>query len=150
MGDMKLRPRDIISYQGKDHVVEGILTYKLGGKTYRLARAVDGPAVLWVEPLMNDADDRLILFHEVKDLPVGTPPPSTISYKGQSYLPRHAGVATVDVDGVVSDREAGNCELWRYRGAGDIFLQIEAWPAGTVVLAGESVHKDMVEIYPAP
>src|SRR4051794_32477293 len=103
---MKLRPRDVISYQGKDYVVEGILTYKLGAKSPRLARAVDGPAVLWVEPLATDAEDRLILFNEVTDLPLGTPPPATISYKGQSYLPRYAGPATVDVDGVVTDREA--------------------------------------------
>ena len=147
---MKLRPRDVISYQGTDYVVEGILAYKLGAKTHRLARAVDGDRVIWVEPLMDDADDRLLLFREVKDLPVGTPPPATISYKGASYLPRFSGTATVDLDGVVSGRAAGTCELWRYRGAGDVFLQIEKWPTGAVVLLGESVHKDMVDIYPAP
>ena len=38
---MKLRLRDILSYQGKDYVVEGLLTYRLGGKVYRLARVVD-------------------------------------------------------------------------------------------------------------
>ena len=147
---MKLRPRDVISYQGQDYVVEGIVTYKLGGKVHRLARAVDGAAVVWVEPLMTDADDRLVFFHEVNDLPLVTPPPATISYKGQSYLPRLSGTAAVDVDGVIAEREAGTCEVWRYRGPGDIFLQIELWPSGTVVLAGESVHKDMIEVLPAP
>src|SRR4051812_7282425 len=147
---MKLRPRDVISYQGKDYVTEGILTYKLGGKSYRLARAVDGDDVLWVEPLLDDADDRLLIFREVTDLPVGTPPPPTISYRGASYLPRISGVATVDLDGNVAARTAGSCELFRYRGAGDVFLQIEKWTTGTFVLAGESVHKDMVDIYPAP
>jgi hypothetical protein len=147
---MKLRPRDVISYQGKDYVTEGIVTYKLAGKTYRLARAVDGADVVWVEPLMDDADDRVILFREVKDLPVGTPPPATISYRGSSYLPRISGAASVDVDGTILGRSAGTCELWRYRGAGDVFLQIEKWPTGTVILVGESVHKDMVDIYPAP
>jgi hypothetical protein len=147
---MKLRPRDVISYQGKDYVTEGILTYRLAGKTYRLGRAADGDSVLWIEPLTDDADDRVILFREVKDLPVGTPPPATISYKGASFLPRFSGTATVDIDGVVPGRAAGTCELWRYRGAGDVFLQIEKWPILTAVLVGESVHKDMVEIYPAP
>jgi hypothetical protein len=148
---MKLRPRDVISYQGRDFVVEGVLTYKLAGpRTQQLARAVDGDAVMWIEPLKEDADERLILFHEVSGLPLGTPPPPTIAYKGQSYLPRFTGTATVDVDGVVADRPAGTCELWRYRGGGDIYLQIEAWPGRTVVYAGESVHKDMIEIFPAP
>jgi hypothetical protein len=147
---MKLRPKDVISHQGKDFVVEGILTYKLGGKSYRLARAVDGDEVWWIEPLMGDLDDRVLIFKEVKDLPVGTPPPATISYKGKSYVPRLSGNAVVDIEGTVSDRAAGACELWRYRAAGDVYLQIEKWPSKIVALAGESVHKDMVEIFPAP
>ena len=59
-------------------------------------------------------------------------------------MPRLSGTATVDVEGSVPDRAAGSCELWRYRAAGDVFLQIEKWPDKTVTLAGESVHKDMV------
>ena len=30
---MKLRPRDVISYQGQDFVVEGVLSYKLGARS---------------------------------------------------------------------------------------------------------------------
>lgn len=145
---MKLRPRDIISYQGRDFVVEGILTYKLGGKAYPLARAVDGEDVYWVEPLMDASDDRLLFFQEVRDLRVATPPPPTIAYKGGSYVPKLSGQATVDVDGTVADRASGSCEVWRYRAAGDLFLQIEKWSGKTVTLAGESVHKDMVEVFP--
>jgi Domain of unknown function (DUF4178) len=147
---MKLRPRDVISYEGRDYVVEGVLTYKLGVKSYRLARAVDGADVLWVEPLMDDLDDRLLVFREVRDLSLATPPPTTVSYKGGSYVPRFSGAATVTIEGVAADRTAGPVEIWRYRAAGDIFLQIEKWPSKTVAFAGESVHKDMVEILPAP
>jgi hypothetical protein len=147
---MKLRPKDVISYQGQDFVVEGILGYKLSGKTYPLARAVDGDEVRWIEPLMDDLDDRVLLFLEVKDLRVATPPPPTIAYKGGSYVPRLSGTATVDVDGSVPDRAAGSCDVWRYRAAGDLFLQIEKWSGKTVTLAGESIHKDMVQVFPAP
>jgi hypothetical protein len=147
---MKLRPQDVISYQGRDFVVEGLLTYKLGTKTYKLARAVDGDEVRWVEPLVDAMDDRMLFFEEVTDLPLGTPPPPTISYRGASYVPRFSGKAVVDVEGSVPDRAAGACDLWRYRAAGDIFVQIEKWPAKTITLAGESVHKDMVQVFPAP
>jgi hypothetical protein len=145
---MKLRLRDIVSYQGRDYVVEGLVTYKLGGKTYRLARVVDGATARWVEPLMDDADDRILLFDEVKDLDMATPPPATISYKGGSYVPRLSGQAAVEVAGKVPDRFAGTCEVWRYRAAGDLFVQIERWPDRVVVLAGESVHKSMVDVLP--
>jgi hypothetical protein len=147
---MKLRPRDVISYEGRDYVVEGVLTYQLGAKAYPLARAVDGADVIWVEPLMGDLDDRLIIFREVRDLTLGTPPPATIAHKGASYVPRFSGAAAVAVEGVVPDRPAGNCDVWRYRAAGDVFLQVEKWSHKTLFLAGESVHKDMVEVLPAP
>jgi hypothetical protein len=147
---MKLRLRDVISYQGRDFVVEALLTYRLGGKSYPLVRAVDGDEVRWVEPLLDAADDRYLFFKEVRDLPLSTPPPATISYKGASYVPRMSGAATVELEGTAPNRVAGTCELWRYRAAGDVFLQLEKWPSLTVALAGESVHKDMVEIFPAP
>jgi hypothetical protein len=147
---MKLRLRDIVSYQGKDFVVEGLLTYHLGGKVYRLARVVDGETVRWVEPLADDLDDRVLIFEEIADFAVGAPPPSTLSHQGRSYLPRLSGQATVEVAGRAPDRAAGTCDVWRYRAAGDLFLQIERWPDRTVVMHGESVHKDMIEVLPAP
>jgi hypothetical protein len=147
---MKLRLRDIFSYQGKDYVTEGLVTYRLGGKAYKLARVVDGKTVLWVEPLTDDADDRLLIFSEVPPLDLSTPPPSTISHDGKSFLPKLSGPATVELAGKVSDRVAGACELWRYRAAGDVYLQIERWSDRIVTLSGESVHKDMVDILPAP
>jgi Domain of unknown function (DUF4178) len=147
---MKLRLRDIFSYQGKDYVVEGLLTYRLGGKVMRLARVVDGTTVRWVEPLAEDSDDRLLILDEVTGIDLSTPPPSTISYQGKSYLPKLQGQATVEVAGKVPDRVAGSCDVWRYRAAGDVFLQIERWSDRTITLVGESVHKDMVDVLPSP
>jgi hypothetical protein len=151
---MKLRPRDVISYQGRDFLVDGVVTYKLQGKTYSLARATDDDqsddSVRWIEPLTDDLDDRMLFFKEVRDLSLGTPPPSTISYHGSSYVPRFSGASSVTIEGVVPDRTGTTCDLWRYRAAGDLYLQVEKWPSKTVALAGESVHKDMVQIFPAP
>ncbi len=146
---MKLHVRDVISYQGRDFVVQGVLSYKLAGKSYQLARAVEGNDVRFIEPLMDDLDDRFLVLAEVPNLPFGTPPPATISYKGSSYVPRLQGATTMVIDGTVPDRTAGACEVWRYRASGDVFLQIEKWPDRTVCLAGESVQKDMIQISPA-
>jgi hypothetical protein len=147
---MKLRPRDVISYQGQDFVVDGVVSYKLQGKSYSLARASDNDEVRWIEPLMGDLDDRVLLFKEVRDLPLSTPPPATISYKGSSYVPRLSGSTAVTIEGAIPDRTGTTCDLWRYRAAGDLYLQIEKWPNKVVALAGESVHKDMVQVFPAP
>ena len=56
---MKLQVRDVVSYAGKDYIVEGIATYQMGGKTSQLARAADGNLMLWIEPMREDTDDRL-------------------------------------------------------------------------------------------
>ncbi len=145
---MKLRLRDVISYQGKDFVAEGLLTYRLGTKTLTLARAVDGDTVRWIEPLTDDMDDRILMLGEVKDLELATPPPGTIFYKGATYVPKLSGATTVQIAGKVPDRLAGPCEIWRYRAAGDSFLQIEKWSDKQVVLAGESVHQSMIDVLP--
>lgn len=145
---MKLNLRDIVSYQGKDYVVEGLLTYRIDGKAYRLARLVDGGTVRWMEPLTDAMDDRVLMFDEISDLDMTTPPPSTISYQNKSYVPRLSGQASVEVVGKVPERFAGSCDVWRYRAAGDVFLQIERWPDRVIALAGESVHKNMVDVLP--
>jgi Domain of unknown function (DUF4178) len=142
------KPGDVLGYLGRDYIVEGLLIYKLAAKTVRLARVVDGDVVLWVEPLTDDMDDRLLLLNEIHDLHIGTPPPPSISYRNNTFVPRMSGLAQVEVSGKVPGRSGGAFEVWRYRAAGDLFLQIELTSAGRVVLYGESVHKGMIDVLP--
>src|SRR5215831_15367663 len=123
---MKIQVRDVVSYAGRDYIVEGVLTYQHGGKSSsQLARAVDGDLVLWIEPLREEADDRLLVLREIRDLEMSVPPPESISYHDLTYVRRLVGRATVEVAGQVPDRAGGSVQLWRYRAAGDLFLQIE-------------------------
>jgi len=145
---MKIQVRDVVSYLGRDYLVEGVVTYHVNGKRFQLARAVDGREVLWVEPLRDDADDRLVLLRELRDLEMAIPPPESILYRGHTYLQRLAGKATVEVAGTVPDRSPGTIQLWRYHAAGDLFLQIDAGPSEVWMGAGESVHRGMIEILP--
>ena len=145
---MALKPRDVVSYLGRDYVVEGVVTYKLAGKSHPLARAVDGEAVLWIEPLMDELDDRMLVLAEVDDLDIGTPPPQSISYRQSAFVPRWSGQATVEIQGQIPGQSTGPRQVWRYRASGDLFLQIESRGGATVVLYGESVHKGMIDIMP--
>lgn len=150
---MDFRVRDIVSYQGHDYVVEGLLSYRLQGKAYPLARAVEGAGatarVLFIEPLLGEGDDRVLVLREVADFETGAPPPAVISYESRSYVPRSSGTYTVDVAGAVPGRAPSVVEVWRYRAAGDYYVQVERWGDKTVVLAGESVHGSMLEVFPA-
>src|SRR3954467_7716942 len=102
-----LKPRDVLSYLGRDYVVEGVLTYRLGGKVHPVARAVDGEVVLWVEPPVEDLDDRVLLFTAGRDPEIVTPPPQSISYRKSAFLPKWSGRAAVEVTGSVPGRHAG-------------------------------------------
>jgi hypothetical protein len=143
-----LRPRDVLSYLGRDYIIEGVVIYRLDGKVHRLGRAVDGDVVLWIEPLVDGLDDRVLFLTEVTDLDIATPPPQSIVYRQSVFVPRWSGIAKVEIAGQVPGQTAGSREVWRYRAAGDLFVQIEARVTGAVVLYGESVHKGMVDVLP--
>jgi hypothetical protein len=146
---MQLHLKDIVSYAGTDYLVEGLLSYRVGRRKRLLARLIDGERVLWMEPLVDELDERVLLLEEVHDLDMTTPPPANIYYKGRTYLGVFAGQAQVATSGHTPGRSAGTCEVWRYRAASDTFIQIEAWPDGLVVLAGPSAHQGMLQILPA-
>jgi hypothetical protein len=145
---MKIQVRDAVSYAGRDYIVEGVVTYEAGGKSWQLARAVDGDAVLWIEPLRDDLDDRLLVLREIRDLEMSVPPPTAIAYHDLTYVQRLATRVAITVVGQVPERANGNVMVWRYRAAGDLFIQIEEAPGRIAMLAGESVHKGMIEILP--
>jgi hypothetical protein len=146
---MKLHLKDVVSYAGTDYLVEGLVSYRVGRRKRVLARLVDGERVLWMEPLVGEIDERVLFLREVHDLDMTTPPPANIYYKGRTYLRVLAGEAQVATSGRTPGRLSGTCEVWRYRAAGDTFIQIEAWPDGLVVLAGPSAHQGMLQILPA-
>ncbi|HEX3697077.1 MAG TPA: DUF4178 domain-containing protein [Polyangia bacterium] len=145
---MKIQVRDVVSYLGQDFVVEGVATWALNGHNYQLARAVDGDAVLWIEPVRDDGDDRLLILREVRDLAMSVPPPQTISYQNLTYVQRLTGLGQVQITGNLPGHSPGSHQLWRYRAAGDRYLQIEEDGGRTRALVGESVHKGMIDILP--
>jgi hypothetical protein len=146
---MELHLRDVVSYIGADYLVEGLISYRMGNRKRVLARLVDGERVLWMDPLPDEIDERVLFLEEVHDLDMTAPPPANIYYKGRIYLRVFAGEAEVVASGRTPGRASGMCEVWRYRAAGDTFIQIEAWPEGLVVLAGPSAHQGMLQILPA-
>jgi hypothetical protein len=145
---MKIQVRDVVSYAGRDYIVEGVLTYQHGGKSSQLARAVDGDLTLWIEPLREESDDRLLVLREIRDLEMSVPPPESINYHDLTYLRRLVGRANVEVSGQIPERTSGSVQIWRYRAAGDLFLQIEEGGGRVSMLAGESVHRGMIDILP--
>jgi hypothetical protein len=146
---VNLNLHDTIGYQGSSYRVEGILDYGLGGRMLRLGRLRAGNDVRYLEMPSGDLADRALLLAEIPALDITPPPPVTIYHGGESFLLKLSGTAEVAALGEVPGSAPGRCSLWRYRAAGDRFLQIEAWPNVVRMLEGASVHKSMLEIRPA-
>jgi hypothetical protein len=146
---MKLHRNDRVGYRGIDYQVEGILAYALADRVLFLARMVGPGQVRYLEPATGDDEDRVLVLAEIENLDITTPPPDPIYYRGESYLLRLSGAATVSREEGDAGAAPDTCMLWRYRAAGDQFLQIEQWPEKVRMFAGASVHRDMLEIRPA-
>jgi len=144
---MKLSPGDFALFQAVDHRVEGVLDYALPDRTLRLASLVADGQRRFVEPVV--VANRVLVLSEIPPLDIDSPPPATIYYRGESYLLKLSGLATVSIAGSVTNRRPGTCELWRFGAAGGKFLQIETWAGQVHMLAGTSVHEDMLEVRPA-
>lgn len=148
---MPIHIRDVLSFSGRDYVVEGTVGYLLAGKRSVMARAVDGETTAWIEFPDEDAGppaERLLVLHEVRDLDLAMPPPESIDYHQRSYVQRLAARAVVEIDGVVPDRTAGALQVWRYRAAGDRCLQIEEANGRLFMMAGESTPRGMIDHLP--
>jgi hypothetical protein len=144
---VKLSPGDIVAYQALDHRVEGVLDYALPDRRLRLVAMVADAQVRFVEPVV--VADRVLVLSEIDPLDIHPPPPATIYYRGESYLLKISGQASVSITGQVAGRKPGTCKLWRFRAAGGQFLQIEEWADGIHVLAGIVIHRGMLEVRPA-
>ena len=148
---MPIHIRDVLSFSGRDYLVEGTVAYLLSGKRSTMARAVDGQTTTWVEFPEQEAGppaDRLLVLHEVRDLDLAMPPPESIDYHQLSYVQRLAARAVIEIDGVVPEHATGALQVWRYRAAGDRYLQIEEGDGRLFMLAGESVPRGMIDHLP--
>jgi Domain of unknown function (DUF4178) len=142
---MKIQIRDVLSLSGRDYLVEGLARVEVAGKTSIFARAVDGRDVLWVE---SAAADRLLVLRQIDDLDLAAPPPESISYHDVPYVLRRSGRARLELSGLAPERTAGLAQIWYYRTAGDLHLQIEEQDGRLFMLAGQTVHRGMIDLLP--
>lgn len=143
-----LLPGDTVDYMGATFTVTGMVTYRLPQGAHWLARLEGTETPLFVELPGNPATGRILVLTEIPPLDINTPPPTTIYDGDESYLLHLSGTADVTVTGEVPGADGSRCTLWRYRAAGDRYLQIEAWPNHVRMLAGATVHESMIEVRP--
>jgi len=155
-----LRVGDIIQRDGRDFLVEGVLSYDEDGHRWSAGRMVDGRDVLWLvagmERLGSKDSIRLLTADEEMDI-TGYPPEMLVKDDVRYNLDKR-GTASAKFSGDLGKMPGKRgdpsldtverCRWWRYEGAGDDTLIVEQWSGEYRALRGKRISRELIDMIP--
>lgn len=158
-GVRDVRVDDVLTIDGRDFLVEGLINYDEDGHRWVGARVVDGSDVRWliigIERVGAGAM-RLLVHDEATQ--VSGYPPEVMVVGDVRYALDKRGAATCALHGdlgslgaLKKDRPDGHVERarwWLYSAPGDDTLLLEQWGADYRVLRGKKIGDGTIELIP--
>jgi hypothetical protein len=158
-GVRDLRVDDVLTIDGKDFLVEGLIHYDEDGHRWLGARVVDGRDVKWLVIGIERAGTgamRLLVQDEATQ--ISGYPPEVLVIGEVRYALDKRGAATCALHGdlgalgaLKKDRPDGHVERarwWLYSAPGDDTLLLEQWGGDYRVLTGKKVGDGTIELIP--
>lgn len=154
-----LRIDDVLTIDGKDFLVEGMINYDEDGHRWTGARVVDGSDVKWLVVGIDrtGAGSMRLLVQDDATQIAGYPPEVLVIGEARYALDKR-GAATCALHGELGplgalkkDRPDGHVERarwWLYSAPGDETLLLEQWGADYRVLRGKKVGEGTLELIP--
>ena len=154
-----LRVDDVVTIDGKDFLVEGMINYDEDGHRWTCARVVDGSDVKWLLAGIERAGGAAmrLLAQDDATLISGYPPEVLVIGEVRYALDKR-GAATCALHGELGplgalkkDRPDGHVERarwWLYSAPGDDTLLLEQWGSDYRVLRGKKVGEGTIELIP--
>ncbi len=154
-----LRVGDVLMMDGKDFLVEGVVSYDEDGHRWKAARLVDASDVQWMIVGLERAGTSAVrLMHVDSDTEIAGYPPEALVIGTVRYSLDKRGTATCKLAGDVGQLAGGKgshpesaverCRWWLYNAAGDDTLVLEQWGADFRVLRGRKVSPDTIDLIP--
>ncbi|MCA9674884.1 MAG: DUF4178 domain-containing protein [Kofleriaceae bacterium] len=154
-----LRPGDVLTMDGRDFLVEGVLSYDEDGHRWVAGRIVDGSDVRWLVVGIERVGAALTrLLQQDSETEVSGYPPEAMVVGTVRYTLDKRGTATAKLAGDVgpmggmkAKRPADHverCRWWLYDAAGDDTLIVEQWGGEYRVLRGKKVAGDTLDLIP--
>ena len=150
-----LRVGDVITYESRDFVVEGVVMYEEEGHRWNAGRLVDGDDVRWlVVGLERGGSTRVRVLAEDPSLEVSGYPPDVLVAGEQRYAQERRGTATATIHGntgLAASRQPGTaerCRWWLYEAPGDDTMVVEKWSDIYRVLRGKTINAALVDLIP--
>jgi hypothetical protein len=154
-----LRVDDVLTIDGKDFLVEGMINYDEDGHRWTCARVADGSDVKWLLvgiERVGGSSTRLLAQDESTQI-AGYPPEVLVIGEVRYALDKR-GAATCALHGdlgplgaLKKDRPDGHVERarwWLYSAPGDDTLLLEQWGSDYRVLRGKKVVEGTIELIP--
>lgn len=155
-----LRVNDVLTIEGKDFLVEGMVNYDEDGHRWTGARVVDGSDTKWLVSGIERTGSgamRLLALDEATH--ISGYPPEVLVIGDVRFALDKRGAANCslygDLGGLGSlkkDRPEGHVERarwWLYAAPGDDTLLLEQWGSDYRVLRGKKVSEGTIELFPA-
>ena len=154
-----LRVDDVLTIDGKDFLVEGMINYDEDGHRWSSARVVDGTDVHWLLvgiERVGGSSTRLLAQDDSTQI-AGYPPEVLVIGEVRYALDKR-GAATCALHGdlgplgaLKKDRPDGHVERarwWLYSAPGDDTLLLEQWGSDYRLLRGKKVLEGTLELIP--
>jgi hypothetical protein len=154
-----LRVDDVLTIDGKDFLVEGMINYDEDGHRWTGARVVDGSDVQWLfVGIERTGAGSLRLLAQDDETQIAGYPPEVLVIGEVRYALDKRGAATCALSGdlgplgaLKKDRPDGHVERarwWLYSAPGDDTLLLEQWGPDYRVLRGKKVGEGTLELIP--
>lgn len=157
-GVADLRVDDVLTIDGVDFLVEGLINYDEDGHRWVGARVVDGGDVKWLVIGIERAGGAMRLLTQDDATQISGYPPEVLVIGETRYALDKRGAATCALHGdlgalgaLKKDRPDGHVERarwWLYSAPGDDTLLLEQWGSDYRVLRGKKVGEGTMELIP--
>jgi hypothetical protein len=158
-GVRDVRVDDVLTIDGRDFLVEGLIAYDEDGHRWASARVVDGRDVRWlVIGIERTGAGAMRLLVQDDSTQISGYPPEVLVIGDVRYMLDKRGAATCALRGdlgalgaLKKDRPDGHVERarwWLYAAPGDDTLLLEQWGADYRVLKGKKVGDATIELIP--
>jgi hypothetical protein len=152
-----LRTGDVLTYEGRDYLVEGVVSYDEDGHRWCAGRMVDGDDARWLVVGMERGGSlvaRLVKEDESVDIE-GFPPEVLLVGEHRFALDKRGtatarmtgdtGLGTAPAEGIES---VERCRWWLYETPGDATLIVEQWGNTYRVLRGDKIGPGLIDLIP--
>lgn len=152
-----VRVGDVISYQSRDFLIEGVLAYDEDGHRWNAGRMVDGDDAYWLVAGMERAGSFIIrLMQDAKDIDIDGYPPETLLVGETRFNQDKRGTATITMKGETglgrpnADglETAERCRWWMYDTAGEEAVIVEQWGKDFRVVRGTAIDASSIDMMP--